>query len=53
MSKKPHTMPEEQKRDDLIRDYSEAAAKAHDLGNEAAAAALTDTVFHLVNGKKK
>lgn len=53
MSEKPQSTPEEQKRDDLIRDYSKAAKRAHDLGNEAAAAALTDTVFHLVNGKQK
>ncbi|MEV8398844.1 hypothetical protein [Streptomyces niveus] len=53
MSEKPHPTPEEQKRDDLIRDYSTAAKRAHDLGNEAAAAGLTEAVFHLVNGKTK
>ncbi|WP_406325194.1 hypothetical protein [Streptomyces niveus] len=53
MGKKPQPTPEEQKRDGLIRDYSKAAAKAHDLGNNAAAAGLTEAVFHLINSKKK
>lgn len=40
-------------RDELIKSYGQAAAKAHDVGNEAAAGALTDAVLQLRLGKKK
>lgn len=40
-------------RDELIKKYSQAAARAHAAGNHAAADALTDTVLNLMRGSGK
>lgn len=44
---------EEQKRDDLIKSFSQAAARAHDKGHDAAAYGLTEATLLLINGKKE
>ncbi|MCT9092869.1 hypothetical protein N4G70_28950 [Streptomyces sp. ASQP_92] len=42
-------------RDDLIKTFSEAAARAPDKGHDAATAGLTEATLHLINinGKKE
>ena len=47
------TPSSDETRDELIASYGQATVKAHDVGNEAAAGALTDAVLHLRQGKKK
>lgn len=44
---------DEKKRDDLIKSFSQAAARAHDKGHDAAATGLTEAALHLINGKRE
>lgn len=52
MPKQPQPSNDET-RDELIQSYGQATVKAHAVGNEAAAGALTDAVLQLRQGKKK
>lgn len=48
--KQPAT--DDQKRDQLIQSFSQAAARAHDKGNDAAAHGLTTAAIKLMTDKK-
>lgn len=56
MTDRPQPEPrrgDEQRIDGYIKSFSVAARIAHDAGNEAAAAGLTEGVFHLIEKKNQ
>lgn len=49
----PDNPSDAQNRDRLVKDFSQAAARAHDMGNDAAAHGLTVAAIKLMTEKKE